>query len=139
MTSEQNEQYFRIRLDPFKLQHSKGMEHRAVCPLHGGSNPSQFWVDIAEGNWCCFSCGAKGGSAFAFEQAFLKAERHLQQAPPADEIVKSLEAVLGTPFVQRVNPAWPTGKAFSGGRRITEPSSARSSAAKTARRWSTAA
>jgi KaiC/GvpD/RAD55 family RecA-like ATPase len=104
LTAAQNEQYFRVRLDPFKLRHSKGMEHRAVCPLHGGSNPSQLWVDIAEGNWCCFSCGAKGGSAFAFEQAFLKAERHLSQAPPADDIVASLEAILETPFVQRVYP-----------------------------------
>lgn len=104
MTPAQNEQYFRIRLDPFKLRHTKGMEHRAVCPLHGGSNPSQLWVDIAEGNWRCFSCGAKGGSAFAFEQAFLKVTKQLGQAPPADDIVLGIEAVLGTPFAQRVYP-----------------------------------
>ena len=109
-TSEQNEQYYRVRLDPFKLRHSKGMEHRAICPLHGGSNPTQLWVDLAEGNFFCFSCGAKGGSAYTFEQQFLRVERGTQQAPNHDEVMRSLEQVLGTPFVQRtysetLNPA----------------------------------
>jgi len=39
------------------------MEHRSRCPIHDGSNPTQFWVDFAEGNFCCFSCGEKGPSA----------------------------------------------------------------------------
>jgi hypothetical protein len=100
-TAEQNELYYRVRLDPFKLRHSKGMEHRAMCPLHGGSNPSQLWVDIAEGNYFCFSCGAKGGSAFTFEQAMMRMERGGIQAPSHDEVMRSLETLLGTPFVQR--------------------------------------
>jgi len=100
-TAEQNEQYYRIRLDPFHLRHAKGMEHRAMCPLHGGSNPSQLWVDLAEGNYCCFSCGEKGGSIFAFEQALSRKERGTVQAPSHDEVMRNLEAVLGTPFVQR--------------------------------------
>lgn len=99
-TEEQNEQYYRVRLDPFRLRHAKGMEHRSRCPVHGGNNPTQFWVDIAEGNWCCFSCGAKGPSAFMLELALLKAE--LGRPPLNDEVVRSLEQVLGAPFVQRV-------------------------------------
>lgn len=100
-TPEQNEQYYRVRLDPFKLRHSKGMEYRAICPLHGGSNPSQLWVNLAEGNFFCFSCQAKGGSAYTFEQELLKAQHPNGIAPSNDQIVASLEAVMGTPFVQR--------------------------------------
>lgn len=100
LTVDQNEQFFRIRLDPYRLRHSKGTEHRSRCPIHGGNNPSSFWVDIAEGNWCCFSCGAKGPSAYALEQHLLKAE--INRPPLHDEVMKSIETVLGTPFVQRV-------------------------------------
>lgn len=46
LTAQQREQYFRVRLDPYRLRHSKAMEHRSRCPLHDGSNPSQFWVDL---------------------------------------------------------------------------------------------
>jgi hypothetical protein len=59
-TVEQNEQYYRVRLDPYKLRHSKGMEHRSICPLHGGSNPTQFWVDFAEGNFLLLLLWRKG-------------------------------------------------------------------------------
>jgi len=110
-TTEQNEQYYRVRLDPFKLRHSKGLEHRSRCPIHDGSNPTQFWVDFAEGNWCCFSCGAKGPSAFMLELNLLTAE--LGRAPMNDETVASLEKVLGTPFVQRTY-AEPLDKAKKG-------------------------
>ena len=65
-----------------------------MCPLHGGSNPSQLWVDLAEGNYCCFSCGEKGGSIFAFEQALSRRERGTVQAPSHDEVMRKLEAVL---------------------------------------------
>lgn len=102
MTPQQNEQYFRVRLDPFKLRHSKAMEHRARCPLHDGNNASQFWVDVAEGNWCCFSCGEKGGSAFALEQKLLM--RELGRSPMSDEVVRALEVILQTPFAQRTYP-----------------------------------
>jgi KaiC/GvpD/RAD55 family RecA-like ATPase len=101
-TVEQNEQYYRVRLDPFRLRHSKGMEHRSRCPVHGGSNATQFWVDFVEGNFCCFSCGAKGPSAYILEQQLLKSE--LGRPPLHDEVMSSLEAVLGTPFVQRTYP-----------------------------------
>jgi hypothetical protein len=97
---EQNENYFRVRLDPFRLRHAKGMEHRSRCPIHGGNNPTQFWVDFAEGNWCCFSCGEKGGSAYTLEQKLLAAE--LKRGPMHDEVMRALETVMGTPFVQRV-------------------------------------
>src|SRR5215469_12949371 len=101
-TTEQNEQYFRVRLDSYKLRHSKGLEHRSRCPIHDGSNPTQFWVDFAEGNWCCFSCGAKGPSAYILEQKLLGDE--LGRSPMHDEVMRSLEKVLGTPFVQRTYP-----------------------------------
>jgi KaiC/GvpD/RAD55 family RecA-like ATPase len=101
LTAQQTEQFYRVRLDPFKIRHSRGMEHRSICPLHKGSNPSQFWVDIAEGNYCCFSCGAKGGSAYAFEMAFLQSQG---QSPNHDDVQRSLEEVLGTPFAQRTYP-----------------------------------
>lgn len=99
-TPEQNENYYRVRLDPFRLRHAKGMEHRSRCPIHGGNNPNSFWADIAEGNWCCFSCGAKGPSAFMLELALLKNE--LGRPPLNDEVLRSMEQTLGTPFVQRV-------------------------------------
>lgn len=101
MTQEQTEQYYRIRLDPFKLRHTKGMEHRARCPLHGGSNATALWVNLAEGNFFCFSCNKKGGSAYTFEQEMLRAERGTVQAPAHEEVMRSMEQVLGTPFVQR--------------------------------------
>jgi hypothetical protein len=100
-TPEQNEQYYRVRLDSYKLRHSKGMEYRAICPLHGGSNPTQLWVNLAEGNFYCFSCQAKGGSAYTFEQELLKAQHPSQISPSHDEAQRSLEQVMGTPFVQR--------------------------------------
>jgi hypothetical protein len=99
LTVEQNEQYYRVRLDPYKLRHSKGMEHRSICPLHSGSNPTQFWIDFAEGNFCCFSCGEKGPSAYIFEQKMLA--QTTGRSPMHDEVMRSLEQVLGTPFVQR--------------------------------------
>jgi KaiC/GvpD/RAD55 family RecA-like ATPase len=99
LTAQQREQYFRVRLDPYKLRHSKAMEHRSRCPLHDGGNPSQFWVDLAEGNWCCFSCGEKGGSHYTLEQRLLA--REIGRSPMHDEVMRSLESILGTPFTQR--------------------------------------
>jgi hypothetical protein len=112
LTVEQTEQYYRVRLDPFKLRHSRGMEHRSICPLHGGSNPTQFWVDFVEGNFCCFSCGEKGPSPYIFEQRLLA--KDLGRSPMHDEVMRSLEQVLGTPFVQRTyeQPLDPTKKGW---------------------------
>lgn len=105
MAPELNEQYFAVRLDPYKLHHSKGMEYRAICPLHGGGNPSQFWVNLAEGNWCCFSCGEKGGSAYSLEMKLLAAE--LNRLPLADEVTAKIEEITGTPFKRRIHPETP--------------------------------
>ena len=101
MTAQQSEQYYRVRLDPYKVRHDRGMGYRAMCPMHGGRNPTQLWVDIAEGNYSCCSCGAKGGSAYTFEQAFLTAQG---QAPNHDDVMRSLAEVLGTPFLERTYP-----------------------------------
>lgn len=103
LTSEQIEQYYRIRLDSYKLHHTKGMEYRSRCPFHDSTNPTVLWVDLAEGNYACFGCGTKGGSPFAFEQAMLKQQSGSSQAPMHDEVKLSLEVTLGTPFVQRIH------------------------------------
>ena len=102
LSPAQNEQYFRIRLDAYKLHPAKGMEFRSICPLHGGSNPTQFWVDLAEGNWCCFTCGSRGPSAYMLEQKLLANE--LNRSPLHDEVQRALEAILQTPLLQRVYP-----------------------------------
>ena len=102
LTSEQVEQYYKVRLDPYKLRHSKGLEYRSICPLHGGSNPSQFWVNMAEGNYFCFSCQAKGGSAYMFEQVLLQSQG---QTPNHDDVQRSLEQILGTPLIERTYSA----------------------------------
>lgn len=100
LTPAQTELYYRIRLDPYKLHPSQGMRYRAVCPLHGGSNSSQFSVDLAEGWFICFSCQIKGPSPYVFEQEMQKKE--LGHIPPHDDIQRKLEQIIGTPFTQRV-------------------------------------
>jgi DNA primase len=37
-----------------------GAEWRGACPLHGGSNKSQFVVSTSKGAFHCFACGAGG-------------------------------------------------------------------------------
>ena len=106
-TPEQTEQYYRIRLDPYKLHHSKGTQYRATCPLHGGSNASALWVDTSEGNFFCFVCQKKGGSAYTFEMEFLRSQNPKGEAPNHDETMRSLEQVLGMPFAQRTIQAAP--------------------------------
>jgi KaiC/GvpD/RAD55 family RecA-like ATPase len=100
LTPAQIEQYYRIRLDPYKLHPSKGMEYRAMCPLHGGSNASSFWVDLAEGNFFCFSCQEKGSSPYVFEQKMQALE--LGHVPEHDIIQRKLEQIVGMPFTQRI-------------------------------------
>lgn len=99
LTPEQTENYYRVRLDPYKLHPSKGMEYRATCPLHGGNNASSFWVDLAEGNFFCFSCQEKGPSPYAFEQKMQ--EKELGYVPQHDIIQRKMEEIIGTPFTQR--------------------------------------
>jgi KaiC/GvpD/RAD55 family RecA-like ATPase len=100
LTPEQTEQYYRIRLDPYKIHPSKGMRYRAVCPLHGGSNASQLSVDLSEGWFICFSCQAKGKDPYTFEQ--LMQQRELGHVPQHDIIQRKLEQIIGMPFTQRV-------------------------------------
>jgi len=100
LTPAQIEQYYRVRLDPYKLHPSKGMEYRAMCPLHGGNNASSFWVDLAEGNFFCFSCQEKGPSPYVFEQKMQALE--LGHVPEHDIIQRKLEQIVGMPFTQRI-------------------------------------
>jgi hypothetical protein len=100
LTPAQIEQYYRVRLDPYKLHPSKGMEYRATCPLHGGNNASSFWVNLSEGNFFCFSCQEKGPSPYVFEQKMQALE--LGYVPEHDIIQRKLEQIIGMPFTQRV-------------------------------------
>ena len=101
LTASQIEQYWNIRLDGYKLHHSKGSKYRAMCPLHGGGNASQLSVDFGEGHFVCFSCGEKGNSTYAFEQRMLTAE--LNRSPLHDEVQSSLEKILDAPLTRRVH------------------------------------
>ena len=52
-------------LDHYRLQRElKGRGHvlRGPCPIHGGSNPKQFTVNIREQSWFCFGDCRWGGS-----------------------------------------------------------------------------
>lgn len=98
-TAEQNEQYYKVRLDSFKLHHSKGMQYRSICPLHaGGDNPEALLVNLDEGNFVCFTKGCKGGSIYTFEMMMLKIEGKLHNV---DQVNESLANILGTPFTKR--------------------------------------
>lgn len=100
LTPAQIELYYRIRLDPYRLTPSQGMKYRAMCPLHGGNNPSQLSVDLAEGWFICFSCQEKGPSPYAFEQKMQALEHG--HVPQHDMIQSKLEQIIGMPFTQRV-------------------------------------
>lgn len=45
-----------------RLTHMRwsGDRGRGPCPLHGGSNPSAFTVDIVRQKFTCFNCGQYG-------------------------------------------------------------------------------
>ena len=96
------EQYYRIRLDRAGFRHIKGNEYRSKCILHGGDNPSCLWVTLDTGGFHCFSCHAKGGGIYSFEQELLRKESASGQAPESGRITESIHAVLGTPFTSRV-------------------------------------
>ena len=96
------EQYYRIRLDRDGLHHVKGSEYRSRCILHHGDNPSSLWVNLETGGFRCFSCGAKGGGIYSFEQEITRRESLSGQALASDGITESIHTVLGTPFAQRV-------------------------------------
>ena len=100
LTPEQTENYYRIRLDPYKLHPAQGMKYRSMCPFHGGSNSSSFSVDLSEGWFICFSCQEKGPSPYVFEQKMQAKE--LGHVPEHDIIQRKLEQIVGMPFTQRV-------------------------------------
>jgi hypothetical protein len=102
LTPAQVETYYQVRLDPYRIRHSKGMEFRARCPFHGGDNPSALLVHLDEGHFRCFACGAKGGSIFAFEMEMQRLE--LGHVPETSAVNQAIERVLGTPIVERYYP-----------------------------------
>jgi len=40
-------------------------ENRMKCPIHGGDNPTSFYIDHNKNYWYCHSCG-KGGDAITY-------------------------------------------------------------------------
>lgn len=100
-TAEQNEQYYKIRLDPYKLHHSKGMQFRAQCPIHGGDNPNALLVNLDDGNFKCFTKGCKGGSIYTFEMLLLQAEGKMHNV---DQVKEAIADILGTPLTERFYP-----------------------------------
>lgn len=99
-TEDQIEQYYKIRLDMFRLRHSKGMQYRSICPFHGGTNPSQMLVHLDEGHFVCFSCGIKGPGIYQFEMELQKLA--LGHVPEAGDVMRAIEQAIGTPLTHRV-------------------------------------
>jgi len=57
---------FAAILERYGVLHSlkrAGEQLKGPCPIHGGSNPEQFVVDLDKTVWCCFSpdCDQGGG------------------------------------------------------------------------------
>lgn len=101
-TQDEIEQYYRIRLDRAGFRHVKGNEYRSKCILHGGDNNTCLWVNVETGGFHCFSCHAKGGGIYSFEQEVLRMESTSGQGPMSGAVTESIHAILGTPFVYRV-------------------------------------
>ena len=58
-------------LSGFKPQGTDGLA--GACPLHGGTNPTQFKVSISKNCWHCFG-GCRGGNVLDFVMAMEKVE-----------------------------------------------------------------
>lgn len=67
-TSQQISNYYRYAVPT--IQNHTAVEAKACCPIHGGTNPRNFTVDLRTGFWHCFSeCaanGLRGGGIYAF-------------------------------------------------------------------------
>ncbi|HEX2913574.1 MAG TPA: toprim domain-containing protein [Chloroflexia bacterium] len=85
------------------LAHSENREAtewRMACPLHSGSNPTSFSVDLRRGLYHCFACGAGGllrefacGSAgkVNFESTGLAGKLRLEYIPPKAECKRPIQ------------------------------------------------
>jgi len=101
-TEAQTEHYYKIRLDPYKLHHSKGMEYRSICPLHpDGDNPNALLVHLDDGHFICWTKGCKGHDIYAFEMGMLKAEGKLHNV---DQVIASIENILGETLTKKEYP-----------------------------------
>lgn len=54
---------------------SGGNEWRMCCPVHGGSNPTAFCVELTSGLYHCFACGAGGRLLEFWERENQKPEK----------------------------------------------------------------
>jgi len=50
-------------LDRFKAK-SGGWVEAGLCPFHKDTNAGSFRINLENGAFICFSCGAKGGISF---------------------------------------------------------------------------
>ncbi len=55
-------------LDGFKAK-SKGWVEGGLCPFHNDTNAGSFRINLENGAYTCFSCGAKGGDIISFIMA----------------------------------------------------------------------
>src|SRR5882762_1110253 len=109
-TEAQTEHYYKIRLDPYKVHHSRGMEYRSCCPIHGGDNPNALLVHLDEGHFFCFTQGCKGKDILSFEMEMLRVENG--HVPEINQVIASIEKILGEPLTQKVYPV--DNKVFTG-------------------------
>lgn len=58
--NEQNIPYFGTR--------SKEWAIAGLCPFHADHSPGSFKVNLEDGAFVCFSCGAKGGDIISYIQ-----------------------------------------------------------------------
>lgn len=52
-------------LDRFKAR-SGGWVEAGLCPFHKDTNAGSFRINLENGAFTCFSCGAKGGDIISF-------------------------------------------------------------------------
>lgn len=43
-----------------------GLVNGGLCPFHADQRPSSFFVNVSNGAFVCYACGAQGGDVLAF-------------------------------------------------------------------------
>ncbi|HEX6006710.1 MAG TPA: CHC2 zinc finger domain-containing protein, partial [Burkholderiales bacterium] len=81
----------------------RGNERRGPCPIHGGERPN-FTVNVNEGVFHCFTCGA-GGDVFDYVRATRGLDFPAARAFLAQRLGLSLDASAGRPLRLQRPPA----------------------------------
>jgi len=69
-----------------------GSQLRGACPIHNGSNPHQFVVNLSSNTWHCFGDCQRGGGTLEFI-----AERERVPLPRAAELIAEWFALSNSP------------------------------------------